>query len=34
MSLGTLNISLTLENDSNKLNIVNDEGDNLKQVKN
>ena len=34
MSLGTLNISLTLENDNNYMNIINEEGDNLKQNKN
>ena len=33
MSLGTLNISLTLENDNNNINIINEEGDNLKQNK-
>jgi len=34
MSLGTLNIALTLENDSNNINIINDEGDKLKLNKN
>ena len=33
MSLGTLNIALTLENDNNNMNIINEEGDNLKQNK-
>ena len=33
MSLGTLNISLSLENDNKNMNIINEEGDNLKHNK-